>query len=301
MKLLKFFFAGLAAGMNIAQHYLADKFADDHNDKLMILMNPAFKDASFDQSEQMKMMLPLLLMDAKTNENSKLLMMLIMQDPQWLENNDNHMLFTYLMNAEDDTLDFKTMFLMTNMFRKDCNNMGAQRMNSMIPLLLGKAENGNSGNASDQHDMQSILTMMMFMSSGEAGLDTSAMLPLLMEEMVFEEGDFDHDKKLLFWVMMSMMSGGSHDQQGFNNNFNMMLPLIMRDCNDAACEKQKLDIMTVMIAMQSNAPNTAFGPDMMIPLMLMGNTDNNQELMFFMMTQLNNKACDAPVYYGVHH
>ena len=66
--------------------------------------------------------------------------------------------------------------------------MGAQRMNSMIPLLLGKAENGNSGNANDQHDMQSILTMMMFMSSGEAGLDTSAMLPLLMEEMVFEEG-----------------------------------------------------------------------------------------------------------------
>ena len=65
-------------------------------------------------------------------------------------------------------------------------------------------------------------------------------------------GDFDHDKKLLFWVMMSMMSGGSHDQQGFNNNFNMMLPLVMRDCNDAACEKQKLDIMTVMIAMQSN-------------------------------------------------
>lgn len=123
MKLLKFFFAGLAAGMNIAQHYLADKFADDHNDKLMILMNPAFKDASFDQSEQMKMMLPLLLMDAKTNENSKLLMMLIMQDPQWLENNDNHMLFTYLMNAEDDTLDFKTMFLMTNMFRKGISNL----------------------------------------------------------------------------------------------------------------------------------------------------------------------------------
>ena len=40
---------------------------------------------------------------------------------------------------------------------------------------------------------------------------------------------------------------------------------------------------------------------MMIPLMLLGNTDNNQELMFFMMTQMNNKACDAPAYYGVHH
>ncbi len=48
------------------------------------------------------------------------------------------------------------------------------------------------------------------------------------------------------------------------------------------------------------APGTAFGPDMMIPLMLMGNTDNNQELMFFMMTQMNNKACDADPYYAIH-
>ncbi|CBY23395.1 unnamed protein product [Oikopleura dioica] len=185
MKLLKYLFVGLATGMNIAQHYLANSFADDHNEKLMILMNPAFKDASFDQAEQMKMILPLVLMDAKTNENSKMLMMLIMQDPQWLENSDNHMLFTYLMNAEDDSLDFKTMFLMTNMFRKDCNNMGAQRMNSMMPLLLNKADGGT---ADDKHDIESILGMMMFMSSGEAGLDTGAMLPLLMEEMMFEEG-----------------------------------------------------------------------------------------------------------------
>ena len=52
--------------------------------------------------------------------------------------------------------------------------------------------------------------------------------------------------------MMSMMSGGLQDQQGFNNNFNMMLPLVMRDCNDPGCEIQKRDIMTVMIAMQAN-------------------------------------------------
>lgn len=283
--------------MNIAQHYLADHFADDHNDKLMILMNPAFKDASFDQAEQMKMLLPLVMMDAKTNENSKMLMMLMMQDPQWLENSDNHMLFTYLMNAEDDTLDFKTMFLMTNMFRKDCNNMGAQRMNSMMPLLLNKAA---AGPGYDEEGIDGILGMMMFMSSGEAGLDTAAMLPLLMEETMFEEGNFDHDKKLLFWVMMSMMTA-EQDQQGLNNNFNMMLPLVMRNCNDAACEAQKRNIMMVMVAMQSNAPQTSFGPDMMIPLMLIGNTDNNQELIFFMMTQMNNKACDAPAYNPVQH
>jgi hypothetical protein len=39
----------------------------------------------------------------------------------------------------------------------------------------------------------------------------------------------------------------------------------------------------------------------MIPLMLIGNTDNNQELIFFMMTQMNNKACDAPAYNPVEH
>ena len=52
--------------------------------------------------------------------------------------------------------------------------------------------------------------------------------------------------------MMSMMTGDAQDQQGFNNNFNMMLPLAMRDCNDSACEEQKRNIMMVMVAMQSN-------------------------------------------------
>ena len=63
--------------------------------------------------------------------------------------------------------------------------MGAQRMNSMMTLLLNKADGGT---ANDQDDIDSILAMMMFMSSGEAGLDTSAMLPILMREMVFEDG-----------------------------------------------------------------------------------------------------------------
>ncbi|CBY23394.1 unnamed protein product [Oikopleura dioica] len=62
--------------------------------------------------------------------------------------------------------------------------------------------------------------------------------------------------------MMSMMTGDAQDQQGFNNNFNMMLPLAMRDCNDSACEEKKRNIMMVMVAMQSNAPQTSFGPDM---------------------------------------
>ena len=295
-------FAGLTHGMNMAQKYISSHFGDDHDDKLMIMMNPAFKEASFDQAEQMKMILPMLMMDAKENENIKLLMMLMMQDPTFLEKSDNQQLVTYLMNAEDDTLDFKTMFLMTNMFRKECNNNGAQRMNSLMPLLIKKSESAHNAtqDADDQSDIQNLLTIMTFMSSGEAGVDASSMLPLLMEEMVFEDGNFDHDKKLLLWVMMSMMTGETNNAQGFSNSFNMLLPLVMRDCNDDACEKQKRDLMTVLIAMQSNAPGTAFGPDMMIPLMLMGNTDNNQELIFFMMTQMNNKACDAEPYYAIH-
>ena len=63
--------------------------------------------------------------------------------------------------------------------------MGAQRMNSMMPLLLKKAE---AGPGYDGDGIDGILGMMMFMSSGEAGVDTAAMLPLLMEEMLFEEG-----------------------------------------------------------------------------------------------------------------
>ena len=247
-------FAGLAHGMNMAQKYLSSNFGDDHNDKLMIMMNPAFKDASFDQAEQMKMILPHLMMEAKENENIKMLMILMMQDPTFLEKAENQQLVTYLMNAEDDTLDFKTLFLMTNMFRKDCSNNGAQRMNSLMPLLMKKSDAAHNAtqDADAQSDIQNLLTIMTFMSSGESGVDAASMLPLLMEEMVFEDGNFDHDKKLLLWVLMSMMTGETQNAQGFNNNFNMLLPLVMRDCNDDACEKQKRDLMTVLIAMQSN-------------------------------------------------
>ena len=77
--------------------------------------------------------------------------------------------------------------------------MGAQRMNSMMPLLLNKAA---AGPGYDEDGIDGILGMMMFMSSGEAGLDTAAMLPFLMEETMFEEGKLSFPAQLLFYHKM---------------------------------------------------------------------------------------------------
>ena len=59
------------------------------------------------------------------------------------------------------------------------------------------------------------------------------MMPLLLM------GDGDSDDSLLMMVLMNSMTGGLSSQSGFDSNFNMLLPILMKDCDDsdADCEK----------------------------------------------------------------
>ena len=54
-------------------------------------------------------------------------------------------------------------------------------------------------------------------------------------------------------VMMNSMTGGMSSQSGFDNNFNMLLPLLINDCddNDADCKKKQKHMMVLMMTMQS--------------------------------------------------
>ena len=54
-------------------------------------------------------------------------------------------------------------------------------------------------------------------------------------------------------VMMNSMTGGMSSQAGFDNNFNMLLPILLNDCDesDADCKKKQKNMMVMMMAMQS--------------------------------------------------
>ena len=77
------------------------------------------------------------------------------------------------------------------------------------------------------------------------------MMPLLLM------ADSDSDDSLLMMVLMNSMTGGLNSQSGFDSNFNMLLPLLMKDCDDADadCKKNQKNMMVMMMTMQSQVTN----------------------------------------------
>ena len=65
--------------------------------------------------------------------------------------------------------------------------------------------------------------------------------------------DSDSDDSLLMMVLMNSMTGGLNSQSGFDSNFNMLLPILMKDCDDADadCKKNQKNMMVMMMTMQS--------------------------------------------------
>ena len=49
------------------------------------------------------------------------------------------------------------------------------------------------------------------------------------------------------------------------------------------------------MAMQSQAPNTQMGPNMMLPLLLMDDSSDNQDLIFYMMMSQQKPAHCEPI------
>ena len=72
-------------------------------------------------------------------------------------------------------------------------------------------------------------------------------MPLLLMD------DSSDDDSLLLMVMMNSMSGGLKSQAGFDSNFNLLLPLLIKDCaaSDTDCKKKQKNMLVMMMVMQS--------------------------------------------------
>ena len=119
MKLLFTFFLG-AFGNAIMHHIMTETLIEkleitDTATKLMLMMNPNLFGGSDHQVDQMNPLLPMLLMDSGDSSNSKLMMIMMMQNGGAM-NDMNGMLPMLMMG--DDELDFKSLFLMTSMMEK---------------------------------------------------------------------------------------------------------------------------------------------------------------------------------------
>ena len=78
----------------------------------------------------------------------------------------------------------------------------------------------------------------------------------------------------------------------------MLLPMLMQeDCadEDTECEKKKTNMMVMMMSMQSQAPNTQMGPKTMLPMLLMNDDSNNENLMMYMMMSQGKQECKTAV------
>ena len=104
---------------------------------------------------------------------------------------------------------------------------------------------------------------------------------------------------LLLMVMMSSMTGGMDSEDGFANNFNMLLPLLLgsNDPSDDATDEGDSDMLFILMAMQSQAPGSSMGSNTMLPLLLMDSESDNSELIMFM-AMMNNQNC-PPIAPGI--
>ena len=66
-------------------------------------------------------------------------------------------------------------------------------------------------------------------------------------------------------------------------NFVMLLSLLKEDCNgNSVCGSDKNDIAIIMLAMQTQSPGSALDAFSMLPILMMRDSSNNEDLILFM-------------------
>ena len=101
--------------------------------------------------------------------------------------------------------------------------------------------------------------------------------------------DDSSDDSLMKMVLINSMMGGMDSADGFANNFNMLLPLLIGSEDDDDSETD-LDMLVLLTAMQSQAPGSAMGAQSMMPLLMMDSSGSNQELIMFM-AMMGSQQC----------
>ena len=253
---------------------------------MMMLMSPGLLGGNQNQAEQMNPLLPLMLMEESSDDNSMMLMMMMMQNgPNGMTTNIDRMLPLLMLN--DGETDIKNLFLITTMMQNNCDDTNSQ-INMLLPLLLMTKDETTDRRKRREEDATSeektdstlkTLLLLQTMSDGNNGLDMNTMMPFLLKD---ESSDSDN---LLLMVMMSSMTGGMDYSDGFADNFNMLLPLLL-----GSEDEGDKDMLFILLAMQSQAPGTSMGSSAMLPLLMMDSDNNNQELIMFM-SMMNNQNC----------
>ena len=60
------------------------------------------------------------------------------------------------------------------------------------------------------------------------------------------------DDQTLLLVLMNSITGKLNEQVGFDANFNMLLPILLSDCDSTDCKKRQKKLMLVMLSMQED-------------------------------------------------
>jgi len=89
------------------------------------------------------------------------------------------------------------------------------------------------------------MMLMMMQTMGDSPVQINQLAPFLLMD------DLADDSNLMLMILLNMMNGGMNTQVGFQDNFNLMMPLLLTDdCSDEtdadkkkACEKKQKDLL----------------------------------------------------------
>ena len=73
----------------------------------------------------------------------------------------------------------------------------------------------------------------------------------ILPYMLLLDDDSDSSDSLLMMVLLNSMTGGMNSAQGFDNNFNMLLPLLLMSDDSGSSAGLDTDLFVLMMAMQS--------------------------------------------------
>ena len=282
-------FLGLVVASPIHFLFLKEAFESDDSSTddfmKMMLLSPGLLGKSETQARQMNPMLPYMFMNKGNDENSKIIMMLMLEDPNI--SLDNILPYIMLQNGE---IDMKSLFLVTTVMQKSCESTNDQ-LNMLLPLLLFRNEEQNrrkrETEESTLHEKLKMLILMQAMSEGNNGLDINLIMPYLMMNHGTKTNDEDN---LLLMVLMNSISSKMNSKDGFRDNFNLLVPLLLEP-EDKDFDS---DMLFVLMAMQSQAPDSGVSSNTLLPLLLMDAESNNEQLIFFM-AMMNNIKCHQSI------
>ena len=282
-------FLGLVVASPIHFLFLEEAFDSDDSSAddfmKMMLLSPGLLGKSETQARQMNPMLPYMLMDKGNDENSKMIMMLMLEDPNISLDN----ILPYIM-FENEEIDMKSLFLVTTVMQKNCESTNDQ-LNMLLPLLLFRNEEQNRRKRETEESILNekikMLILMQAMSDGNNGLDINLIMPYLMMNYETEANDEDN---LLLMVLMNLISGEMDSKDGFRDNFNLLVPLLLGP-EDREFDS---DMLFILMAMQSQSPDSGVSSNTLLPLLLMDTESSNKQLIFFM-SMINNRKCHQSI------